>query len=125
MLERGGRGYYRSKMIHYNAYIKIINALKKFLTRDNLKILDRLSNKKSVGSYASKHKTYSLTKPLEARVTPVASSQIVRYHHFWKQSYRHFKLHFDESFSANLTTLNNNKNLRKGLPHQKRKNAGD
>ena len=62
-----------------------------------------------MNSYAPKHKTYSLTKSLEARITTAASTQIEGYHHFWKQAYQYFKLHFDESFAANLTTLDNNK----------------
>ena len=116
-MERKERGYYRSKTTHYNAYMKINDALKKFLTDENLRMIHHPHNtqsnealNKSVSAYAPKHKTYSLTKSLEARVTIAASTQIDGYYNFWREAYQYFRLCFDDSFAANLRTLDRNKN---------------
>ena len=86
LLERGDRGYYRNKLEHENAYEQICIAMKPYLTRANLKILHHLhttqSNEalnKSVSAYAPKHKRFSTTKSLEARVGVAAAIQIDGY----------------------------------------------
>ena len=126
LMERKERGYYRSKTTHYNAYMKINDALKKFLTDENLRMIHHPHNtqsnealNKSVSAYAPKHKTYSLTKSLEARVTIAASTQIDGYYNFWREAYDHFRLYFDDAFAANLRTLDRNKNRKRVLAASK------
>ena len=67
----------------------------------------------------SKHKTYSLTKSLEARVSIAVSTQIDGYYHFWKEAYDYIRLRFDDSFAANLLTLDKNKNRKRMLAASK------
>ena len=83
LIERGDKGYYRNKNIHKHAYTKICQALQPYLSTQNLKMLHHghttQSNEalnKSVSAYAPKHKNYSLTKSLEARVGVAASIQV-------------------------------------------------
>ena len=112
LLERGDRGYYRNKLDHENAYEEICKAMKPYLTRENLKMLHHphttQSNEalnKSVSAYAPKHKHFSTTKSLEARVGVAASIQIDGYHHLWQELYDKFTLNFDESISLGLSTM--------------------
>ena len=68
---------------------------------------------KSVSAYAPKHKNYSLTKSLEARVGVAASIQVGGYNEFWKNTYTHFDLQFHQSMSKALTKMDDDKNKKR------------
>ena len=60
---------------------------------------------KSVSSYAPKHKHYSTTKSLEARVGVAAVIQIGGYRSLWADLYGDFDLSFDVGLSTALGKL--------------------
>ena len=112
LMERGDKGYYRCKSIHKTAYAKITQALEKYMTEENLRMIHHpfttQSNEalnKSVSAYAPKHKTYSLTKSLEARVSIAGATQIQGYRSTWNHLYDHFQLTFDSTFENSLSNL--------------------
>ena len=120
LIERGDKGYYRNKNTHKHAYTKICQALEPYLSTKNLKMLHHVhttqSNEalnKSVSAYAPKHKNYSLTKSLEARVGVAASIQVGGYNEFWKNTYNHFDLEFHQSMSRALTKMDKDKNKKR------------
>ena len=112
LIERGDKGYYRNKKVHGNAYKQICDAVKPYLTSKNLKMVfhphttqSKKSLNKSVSSYAPKHKHYSTTKSLEARVGVAAAIQICGYRSLWSDLYGDFNLNFDAGLSTSLGKL--------------------
>ena len=90
----------------------ICDAVKPYLSRENLKMgfqphitQSNESLNKSVSSYAPKHKHYSTTKSLEARVGVAAAIQIGGYRSLWEDLYGNFDLNFDVGLSDALGKL--------------------
>ena len=133
LIERGDKGYYRDKDTHARAYTLMCEALQQYMKPEMLSMLHHSyttqineSLNKSVSSYAPKHKTYSLTKSLEARVGVAASVQIGGYEKFWHHTYKHFDLNFHNPLATALAKMDkdkSNKRKRAATKEGKRKRS--
>ena len=126
LMERQDKGYYRSKTIHHDMYLRITQAMQPYLTEHSLKMLSHTwstqkneAMNKSVSAYAPKGKTFCTTDSLKARVSVAGAIQVKGYEYTWDNIFTRSNLKMNQSLQTVLQTMDDRKGRKREVANTK------